>query len=162
SPRPVGPPSPPPQEDYVRNFLTLGLALLLATPCFGASLRKQCNQQCLDEITQCVFAHNGKKRAKCTIQIKAQCRREVIQVCLPTTTTTTTTTTTSTTTTTIPSRFAPYSGRWQFTGYIAIDTCTTPPNGLRDNVTITITVGGGAQATVDSVPGLVCTGEFSD
>jgi hypothetical protein len=142
----------------MRIGLTLGLALLLAAPCFGGPLRKQCNQQCGSEIAQCVLDHGGYQVAKCRARVRGQCRAFGIQMCLPPTTTTTTTSTT----TTIPSAFSPYAGRWEFTGSVVQDDCPVAPNGLQDKVTIRITVGGGASSTVDSVPGLVCTGEFSD
>jgi hypothetical protein len=157
----------------IRFRMALSLALLLITPAAHAGLRKQCRLTCGPAISTCIAG--GGRVAKCTRQVRAQCRHQGLQVCAPPTTTTLpppppTTTTTSTTfhmgtTTTQPqvSRFTPYAGRWEFTGSIAVNTCPNTTAGLQDDVTITVQVGGGATATADSIgPGVVFAGSFDD
>jgi hypothetical protein len=158
----------------MRLGITLMLALALAVPAHAISLRKQCNQQCSQEIGGCVLAHGGRHLAKCKAQVRGQCRRNGIQACLPPTTTTsttlrptttssTTTSTTTTTTTPVPSsRFAPYAGRWEFNGTLASNTCANQTYGLQDAVSIHVTASGGGAATVDSIDGLTLAGSFDD
>jgi hypothetical protein len=142
----------------MRMYLTLGLALLLAAPCFGGSLRKQCNKQCSHAISQCVLDHGGRQVAKCKARVRGQCRLQGIEVCVPPTTITTTSTTS--TTTTLPNPFAAYAGRWEFTGFLNDNSCPVFLGGLRDDVTIRLVVGGGATGIVDSIPGVTFAGSF--
>jgi len=169
----------------IRLPMALGLALAVTTPSL-AGIRKQCRQSCGTAINVCVAAHGGKKRHKCSMQVRRICRQRGIQICVPPPTTATTTlpstvpTTTSTTlppvgptatttstlphvtttTTTLPTTTLPsYSGTWLFTGQLASNTCpVTLGPGLQDTYTIHQDAAGNATATVASVPGVVLTG----
>jgi hypothetical protein len=127
--------------------------------------RTSCQAACPTKVTSFCGGLRPARYRKCRTNTWKLCRRWGIDLICPAPqapTTTPTTTISTTTTTTLPSRFAPYAGRWQFTGYVVQDTCPTPPTGLQDNVTITVLVGGGASGTVDSIPGVVFSGSFDD
>src|SRR5262245_13519679 len=88
----------------IRLPIALGLALALTTPSL-AGIRKQCQQSCGTAINLCVAANGGKKRHKCSMQVRRICRQRGIQICVPPPTTATTalpSTVPTTTSTTLP------------------------------------------------------------